>query len=51
MEPNLLRVQGLADVFQRLNLPFDCDEARTLNTEIMETIYFAAVSHTLSLPR
>ncbi|KAJ1485937.1 hypothetical protein T484DRAFT_1944563 [Baffinella frigidus] len=37
-----LGVQGLADVFQRLNLPFDCEEARTLNKEIMETIYFAA---------
>jgi len=40
-----LSVQGLADVFQKLKLPFDSDEGRKLNTEIMETIYFAAVTH------
>ena len=35
-----LGIQGLADVFQKLNLPFDGEEARVLNREIMETIYF-----------
>jgi ribonucleoside-diphosphate reductase alpha chain len=37
-------VQGLADVFILLKLSFDSDEARKLNTEIFETIYFAALT-------
>jgi len=37
-------VQGLADVFQILHLPFDSDGARKLNKEIFETIYFAALT-------
>jgi len=39
-----LGVQGLADAFIMLRLPFTCDEARTLNQEIFETLYFAAVT-------
>jgi ribonucleoside-diphosphate reductase alpha chain len=39
-----LGVQGLADAFVLLRLPFDSEEARTLNKEIFETIYFAALS-------
>lgn len=35
-------VQGLADVFIAMRLPFDCDEARELNRDIFETIYFGA---------
>ena len=46
-----LGVQGLADVFQRMGLPFDSDEARVLNREIMETIYFGAVSASMELAR
>ena len=37
-----LGVQGLADVFAMLKMPFESDEARQLNKEIFETIYFAA---------
>ena len=37
-------VQGLADVFMLLRLPFESDEARLLNRDIFETIYFGAVS-------
>jgi ribonucleoside-diphosphate reductase alpha chain len=44
-------VQGLADVFQKLNLPFDSEEARVLNREIMETIYFGAVTASMELAR
>ncbi len=36
-------VQGLADAFIMLRLPFDSDPARKLNRDIFETIYFAAV--------
>ena len=37
-------VQGLADVFQMLGLPFDSQGARELNTQIFRHIYFAALS-------
>ena len=37
-----LGVQGLADTFAMLQLPFESPEARKLNKEIFETIYFAA---------
>ena len=37
-----LGVQGLADTFALLQLPFESPEARALNKEIFETIYFAA---------
>ncbi len=39
-----LGVQGLADTFIELRMPFDSDEARQLNKEIFETIYFAAMT-------
>jgi len=37
-----LGVQGLADAFLIMQLPFECEEAQTLNEDIFETIYFAA---------
>ncbi|MCT4696912.1 MAG: ribonucleoside-diphosphate reductase subunit alpha [Candidatus Cardinium sp.] len=37
-------VQGLADVFLKMKLIFDSPEARLLNQEIFETIYFAALT-------
>ena len=37
-------VQGLADAFIMLRLPFTSDEAKKLNQEIFETLYFAAVT-------
>ncbi|HEY8780587.1 MAG TPA: ribonucleoside-diphosphate reductase subunit alpha [Mucilaginibacter sp.] len=39
-----LGVQGLADAFILLRLPFESDEAKKLNKEIFETIYFAAMT-------
>ena len=39
-----LGVQGLADTFIMLRLPFTSDKAKELNQEIFETLYFAAVS-------
>jgi ribonucleoside-diphosphate reductase alpha chain len=39
-----LGVQGLADVFILLRLPFESEEAKQLNRDIFETIYFAAVT-------
>ena len=39
-----LGVQGLADVFILLRLPFESDLAKILNKNIFETIYFAAMT-------
>jgi ribonucleoside-diphosphate reductase alpha chain len=39
-----LGVQGLADAFIKLRLPFTSDEAKKLNQDIFETIYHAAVT-------
>lgn len=39
-----LGIQGLADTFILLRLPFTSDEAKKLNEEIFETMYFAAVT-------
>ena len=36
-------VQGLADVFMLLGLPFESDVAKVLNKNIFETIYYAAL--------
>ena len=42
-------VQGLADIFMMLNLPFDSDEARKINHDIFETIYHAALEQSCEL--
>lgn len=42
-------VQGLADVFMMLNLPFHSDESKKINKQIFETIYHAAVEQSCEL--
>ncbi|WP_027001936.1 ribonucleoside-diphosphate reductase subunit alpha [Hugenholtzia roseola] len=44
-----LGVQGLADTFIMLRVPFDSAEAARLNTDIFETIYFAAMTASCEL--
>ena len=39
-----LGVQGLADTFIKLRLPFTSEEAKQLNQDIFETLYYAAVT-------
>ncbi len=46
-----LGVQGLADAFVKLRLPFDSDEAKQLNKEIFETIYYAAMTASKDLAK
>ncbi|MTH16913.1 ribonucleoside-diphosphate reductase subunit alpha [Flavobacterium sp. LC2016-01] len=46
-----LGVQGLADAFIMLRLPFTSDEAKTLNQEIFETLYFAAVTASMEMAK
>lgn len=44
-----LGVQGLADAFIMLRLPFTSEPAKKLNQEIFETIYFAAVTASMEM--
>lgn len=44
-------VQGLADTFLLMRMPFDSEEARQLNKEIFETIYFGAMSASVELAK
>ncbi|KAG1456212.1 hypothetical protein G6F56_006882 [Rhizopus delemar] len=44
-----LGVQGLADAFMALRLPFDSPEAKLLNIQIFETIYHAALEASCEL--
>lgn len=46
-----LGVQGLADVFAMLRMPFDSYQARMLNKDIFEAMYFAAVTESCQLAK
>lgn len=46
-----LGVQGLADAFLALRLPFDSPEARHLNKQIFETIYHAALTASCAIAK
>ena len=46
-----LGVQGLADVFFTLGLPYESDEAKQLNKEIFETIYYASMKASCDLAK
>ena len=46
-----LGVQGLADVFIMLRLPFESELAKILNKNIFETIYFAAMTASKDLAK
>tara|TARA_Y100001954_G_scaffold234439_1_gene289947 strand:- start:743 stop:3112 length:2370 start_codon:yes stop_codon:yes gene_type:complete len=44
-------VQGLADAFILMRYPFDSDEAKALNREVFETIYYAACTASKDLAK
>lgn len=44
-------VQGLADAFILMRFPFDSEEAKKLNREIFETIYYASCTASKDLAR
>jgi len=46
-----LGVQGLADVFFQLGLAYETDEAKSLNKEIFETIYYASIKASCDLAK
>jgi len=44
-------IQGLADLYAIMGIPFSSDEARKINSDIFETIYFASMSASVSLAK
>jgi ribonucleoside-diphosphate reductase alpha chain len=46
-----LGIQGLADAFILMRYPFESEEAKRLNSEIFETIYFAALTASKDLAK
>ncbi len=46
-----LGVQGLADVFFMLGIPYDSEEAKGINKEIFETIYYASIKASCDLAK
>ncbi|WP_300486911.1 ribonucleoside-diphosphate reductase subunit alpha [Flavobacterium sp.] len=46
-----LGVQGLADAFILLRMPFTGDAAKKLNQEIFETMYFAALTSSMEMAK
>ena len=46
-----LGVQGLADTFVMMGMPFESEEAKKLNKDIFETIYFAALTASKDLAK
>ncbi|MBX7124529.1 MAG: ribonucleoside-diphosphate reductase subunit alpha [Cyclobacteriaceae bacterium] len=44
-------VQGLADAFIMMRMPFESEEAKRLNAEIFETIYFGAMEASMELAK
>jgi ribonucleoside-diphosphate reductase alpha chain len=46
-----LGVQGLADAFIMLGYPFESEEARALNREVFETIYYASMTASKDLAK
>lgn len=44
-------VQGLADTFLKLKIPYDSEDAKKLNKEIFETIYFGALEASMELAK
>ena len=44
-------VQGLADVFMMLKIPFESEQAKQLNKDIFETIYFGACTASCELAK
>lgn len=46
-----LGVQGLADAFIKLRLPFTSEKAKELNQEIFETLYFASLTSSMEISK
>lgn len=49
--PTGIGVQGLADVFAIMDIPYDSEEARIINRKIFETIYYGALQMSVELAK
>ena len=49
--PIAIGVQGLADVYMMMGIPFDSDSARQINKDIFATIYHAALEESCQLSK
>jgi ribonucleoside-diphosphate reductase alpha subunit len=49
--PMGIGVQGLADIFIKMKIPFDSDEAKKLNKQLFETIYYGAMKSSIELSK
>jgi ribonucleotide reductase alpha subunit len=47
--PIAVGIQGLADLFMKMRIPFICDESNELTIRIMENIYYAAIETSCEL--
>ena len=44
-------VQGLANIFYELKIPFDSDKAKQINSEIFETIYYGSLEASMEISK
>jgi ribonucleoside-diphosphate reductase alpha subunit len=51
MRPIGIGVQGLADVYFKMKIPFNSNEAKQINRRIFETIYHAALEQSMELAK
>lgn len=49
--PMGIGVQGMADVFNQLLIPYDSEQAKQINRDIFETMYFFALKRSCSLSK
>lgn len=49
--PMGIGVQGLSDVYRKLRVPFESEEARRINKLIFENIYFGCLSESIELAK
>lgn len=49
--PMGIGVQGLADVYNKLLIPYDSEQAKQINRDIFETMYFFALKRSCSLSK
>ena len=49
--PTGIGIQGLADIFIKLKFAFDSEEAKVLNKELFETIYYGAMKSSIELSK
>ena len=49
--PMGIGVQGLANVFYRMNIPFDSPEAKEVNKKIFESIYYGSLKSSMEISK